>query len=50
MSDQTQRREVRRAVDNVSQLAKVFYFATTFGIAIVAARAFGIDHVGPNAM
>ncbi len=47
MSDQTQRREVRRAVDNVSQLAKVFYFATTFGIAIVAARAFGIDHVGP---
>jgi len=37
----------RIAVGHVTTLAKVFAFAATFGVAVVAARAFGVNHVGP---
>ncbi len=37
---------MRIAVGHVVTLAKVFAFAAIFGVAVVAARAFGVNHVG----
>lgn len=44
MADEKLSSEIRISVGHVSALARVFYFATTFGLAVVAARAFGVSH------
>lgn len=46
MDDERLRSEISISVGHISALAKVFFFAATFGFAVVAARAFGIGHVG----
>ncbi len=46
MDNERLRSEISISVGHVSALAKMFFFAATFGLAVVAARAFGIDHVG----
>jgi hypothetical protein len=46
VGDERLRSEISISVGHVSALAKVFVFAATFGLAVVAARAFGVNHVG----